>query len=84
MKQKVHIPSGEPAGRITCPDCGNAKDFVEIADKVLVTTHYVQNIDGSFTPEDNETEVFGEVKFICGSCGRDLSAYHSHFLEMSF
>lgn len=83
-QQKVHIPSGEPAGRIICPECGNSKDFVEIAENVLVTTHYQQNVDGSFTPEDNETEVFGEVKFICGGCGNDLSVYHSHFLEMSF
>ncbi|WP_028581126.1 hypothetical protein [Desulfogranum japonicum] len=84
MKKKVQIPVGDPAGRITCNKCGNKKDFVEIAENVLVTTRYTQNSDGSFTPEENDTEVFGAVKFICGQCGEDLSRYHSHFLEMSF
>ena len=82
--KRVQIPTGEPAGRIACQQCGNSKDFVEIAENVLVTTRYVQNSDGSFTPEDNTTEVFGEVKFLCGRCGTDLTHFHAHFLEMSF
>ncbi len=82
--KKVHVPAGEPTGRIVCTGCGNKGEFVEVADGVLVTTRYIQNLDGSFTPEENETEVFGEVKFICGKCGKDLSQYHTHFLEMSF
>jgi hypothetical protein len=61
-----------------------ANDFVEIADNVQVTTHYVQNSDGSFTVEDNSTEILGEVKFLCGQCGADLTRFHGHFLEMSF
>ncbi len=82
--KKVHIPAGEPAGRIACTQCGNNKHFVEIAENVVVTTHYQQNSDGSFTPEDNSTEIFGEVKFLCGKCGADLTRFHAHFLEMSF
>ncbi len=82
--KKVQIPVGDPAGRIICNTCGNNTDFVEIAENVLVTTRYTQNSDGSFTPEENDTEVFGAVKFICGQCGEDLSRYHAHFLEMSF
>ncbi|WP_028583383.1 hypothetical protein [Desulfogranum mediterraneum] len=84
MKNTVQIPAGEPAGRVVCSSCGNKTDFVEIAENVLVTTRYVQNVDGSFTPEENDTEVYGEVKFICGQCGEDLTRYHAHFLEMSF
>ena len=84
MMKKVQIPGGEPAGRVVCNACGNKKDFVEIAENVLVTTRYKQNSDGSFTPEENDTEVFGAVKFLCGKCGEDLTQYHAHFLEMSF
>jgi DNA-directed RNA polymerase subunit M/transcription elongation factor TFIIS len=82
--KKVQIPSGEPAGRIACQQCGNANEFVEIAENVLVTTRYRQNSDGSFTPEESDTEIFGTVKFVCGVCGADLTRFHSHFLEMSF
>ncbi len=82
--QKVKIPSGEPAGRIACNVCGNNRDFVEVAENVLVTTRYVQNSDGSFTPEENDTEIYGGVRFICGKCGEDLSRYHAHFQGMSF
>lgn len=84
MKKKVQIPGGEPAGRVVCNTCGNKSDFVEIAENVLVTTRYKQNSDGSFTPEENDTEIFGAVKFLCGKCGEDLTQYHAHFLEMSF
>jgi DNA-directed RNA polymerase subunit M/transcription elongation factor TFIIS len=82
--KKVHIPTGEPAGRIVCQKCGNNANFVEIAENVVVTTHYLQNSDGSFTPEENSTEILGDVKFICGKCGADMTRFHSHFLEMSF
>jgi len=82
--KKVHIPFGEPAGRIVCPQCGNKKKFIEVAENVLITTHYLQNNDGSFTPEKNSTEIFGEVKFLCDQCGEDMTRFHTHFLEMSF
>ncbi len=82
--KKVRIPKGEPAGRITCHVCGNSADFVEVAENVLVTTHYVQNADGSFTPQENETEIHGEVRLLCGKCGADLTPFHGHFLEMIF
>jgi len=82
--KKVHLPTGEPAGRIVCQQCGNNSNFVEIAENVLVTTHYSQNSDGSFTSEENTTEILGEIKFICGKCGEDMTRFHAHFLEMSF
>lgn len=81
---KVQIPSGKPAGRIICPRCGNAKDFVELASNVLVTNHYIQNSDGSFTPMHNATEVAGEIKLFCGKCSADLSEFQAHFQEMIF
>ena len=84
MPKKVKIPAGEPAGRVQCPACGNKEEFVEVAENVLVTTRYRQNSDGSFTLQDNETEIYGGIKFLCGKCGEDLSRYHTHFLEMSF
>ena len=82
--KKVQIPSGEPVGRIACPHCGNDAEFVETADTVQVTTRYVQNSDGSFTPMENSTEIHGEVQFVCGQCGADLTRFRGHFLEMSF
>ena len=82
--KRVKIPTGEPAGRISCQACGNSTDFVEVAENVLVTTHYVQNADGSFTPQENETEIHGAVRLFCGKCGADLTPFHGHFLEMIF
>jgi hypothetical protein len=82
--KKVRLPDGKPAGRISCPQCGNESNFIEEATDCILTTFYVQNDDGSFTPEDNETEVLGEVKLLCGQCNHDLSQYHLHFQEMIF
>jgi len=81
---KVPIPAGEPAGRIICPHCGNSKNFVEIADNVMLTSHYIQNHDGSFSQVDTETDVAGGVKLFCGQCRADLSVFHHHFREMIF
>ena len=82
--KKVQIPTGDPVGRIICQECGNDTDFIEQADNVTVTTHFIQNTDGSFTPAENTTEIIGEVRFLCGFCGADLSQFHTHFQEMSF
>ncbi len=70
--------------RIICPYCGNDEDFLELAENVTITTRYVQNEDGSFTPVADDTQVFGEIRFNCGKCGADLTKYHKHFLEMLF
>ncbi len=80
----VQVPSGRPAGRIICPRCGNAKDFVEVASNVLLTNHYIQNRDGSFSSVQNETEVIGGVKLFCGRCSTDVSEFHTHFQGMIF
>ena len=82
--KKVKMPSGQPIGRIICPHCGNDKDFIEIARDVIVSTQYLQNKDGSFTPDDSETEVTGKVSLYCGQCNSDLSLFHNHLLEMTF
>jgi len=84
MKQKVKIPTGRPAGHLVCPVCGNTEDFLELAQNVTVTTRYLQNVDGSFSPEENETEIHGEVHLLCGKCSADMTGYHNHFLEMIF
>lgn len=70
--------------RITCPECGNTTEFLEIADGVVLTTRYIQNSDGSFSQEIDESEVLGEVRFYCGECGSDLSQFHKRFVEMLF
>ena len=69
---------------IVCPECGNDTDFIEVADDVIITTRYVQNNDSSFTQEDDESQVLGDIKFFCGECNADLSAFHQRFLEMLF
>ncbi len=73
-----------PSNRLTCPKCGNDKDFYEIAEDVTITTHYVQNIDGSFTPGEDESQILGEIRLICGQCEENLSTFHQHFSEMLF
>lgn len=70
--------------RIVCPECGNDVDFVEVADDVIITTRYVQNDDRSFTQEDDDSQVLGEIKFYCGECNADMSRFHQRFLEMLF
>lgn len=72
------------SARIRCPRCGNDIDFLEVADGVILTTRYVQNDDGSFTQEGDESQILGEIKFYCGECNTDLSPYHERFLEMLF
>ncbi len=69
---------------IKCPNCGNDSDFLEVADDVILTTHYRQNHDGSFTQEGDESQIMGEIKLFCGECNADLSRFHSRFLEMLF
>ena len=70
--------------RIVCPYCGNEKYFYEIAEDVMLTTRYIQNPDGSFTPHSDESRILGEVKLYCGECQADLSKFHDRFLEMLF
>lgn len=82
--KKLQIPTGQTTGRLVCHNCGNEYDFLEIAENVTVTSHYLQNDDGSFTPEESETEILGEVKLYCAVCETDLTRFHSYFLEMIF
>jgi len=82
--KKLQVPTGQSTGRIICPECGNDKDFFEVAENVTVTSRYFQNDDGSFTPEESDTEILGKVRLFCGSCDADLSLFHSYFLEMIF
>ena len=70
--------------RIKCPSCGNDAEFLEVADGVVLTTRYVQNEDGSFSQEGDESQILGEIKFYCGECNADLTEYHQRFLEMLF
>ncbi len=69
---------------IKCPHCGNDREFLEVADNVILTTNYHQNNDGSFTQEGDESQIMGEIKLYCAECNNDLSQFHSRFLEMLF
>lgn len=80
----IQVPSGDPAGRLVCPACGNGSRFIEIAEQVIMTTHFIQNRDGSFSSVDRETDVGGRVKLFCGKCSADISQFHSHLQEMKF
>ena len=88
FKKKVTIPKRPAvypgAGRIVCPFCGNDEEFLEVAENVTITTRYIQNEDGSFSPSADDTEVLGEIRFNCARCGADLTKYHKYFLEMLF
>jgi hypothetical protein len=82
--KKVQVPVGRPFGRIVCPNCGNDQEFVEVARNVVVTTRYVQNDDGSFTPDEGDSEVLGKVGLYCSQCDADMTSFHNHLLEMIF
>ena len=69
---------------IVCPHCGNDRDFLEVADGVVLTTRYVQNEDCSFSQDGDESQILGEIRFYCGECNADLSQYHQRFLELLF
>lgn len=69
---------------LKCPYCGNDKDFLEVCDDVVTTTHYIQNKDGSFTIAEKNSQALGEVKLYCGTCEEDLSSFHQRFSEMIF
>jgi uncharacterized OB-fold protein len=70
--------------RIVCPDCGNNKEFLEVSEGVILTTRFIQNKDGSFSQELDDSQVLGQVKFYCGDCSADLTQFHKRFLEMLF
>jgi hypothetical protein len=70
--------------RIICPNCGNDTDFFEVADSVILTTRYVQNDDGSFSQDGDESQILGEIKLYCAECNVDLSQFHQRFVEMLF
>ncbi len=72
------------ASRIICPNCGNDTDFFEVADGVILTTRYIQNSDGSFSQDSDESQILGEIRFFCADCNEDLTAHHQRFVEMLF
>ena len=82
--KKVQLSTGKPLGRIVCPHCGNDRDFLEVANDVVVTTSYIQNDDGSFTPEESDREVLGKIDLYCSQCENDVSFFHNHLMEMIF
>lgn len=72
------------ARRIVCHRCGNQTYFFEIAEDVTLTTRYIQNPDGSFTPQSDESRICGEIRLYCCECHQDLSHLHRRFVEMIF
>ena len=78
------LPTSGIANRLICPNCGNDESFFELANDVLLTSHYTQNSDGSFSHDSDTTQVNGDVLLFCGSCQEDLSSYHQRFKEMIF
>ena len=83
-KPSSKVVTYSSAQRITCHECGNNKEFLEVSDGVILTTRFIQNKDGSFSQELDDSQVLGQVKFYCGDCGADLTLFHKRFLEMLF
>ena len=79
-----NIPEVSKTVKLTCPVCGNDEDFFEIADNVLLTSRFIQNEDGSFTQDSDDSQILGEIRFFCGECESDLTEFHKYFLEMLF
>ena len=84
MKSLKKEAAHNKAAKISCPVCGNDEDFFEIADGVILTSRFLQNEDGSFTRDGDESQILGEIKFFCGECESDLTLFHQHFLDMLF
>jgi hypothetical protein len=80
----MHIKDRSVANLLSCPACGNNEDFIEVAENVVITTTYLQNPDGSFTPEEDSSQILGPVRLLCGECQEDLTAFHQRFSEMLF
>ena len=83
-KTRPKVATFPSTQRITCPECTNNKEFLEVSDGVILTTRFIQNNDGSFSQELDDSQVLGQVKFYCGDCGADLTHFHKRFLEMLF
>jgi len=83
-KRRSKVVTFPSTQRITCPECGNKKEFLEVSDGVILTTRFIQHSDGSFSQELDDSQVLGQVKFYCGDCGADLTQFHKRFLEMLF
>ena len=65
--------------RVSCPECGNNREFIEIADDVILTTRYVQNEDGSFNQEVDESQIMGDTNGKVMHVGeRDCSIQRRH------
>lgn len=75
---------GQHTRLITCSNCGNDSDFFEVADGVILTSRYVQNSDGSFEQDGDESQILGEVRLFCAECNQDLTSHHQRFVEMLF
>ena len=87
-RRSTHITmprAGWHSGKhLSCPECGNDRHFIEVAHDVTITTSYVQNSDGSFTPRSDDSTINGDVKLYCGLCYADLSQHYRRFAEMIF
>ena len=73
------------SNRLTCPFCGNDDEFFQIAEDAIITTYFRQNTDGSFTQEENDSQILGDIKLFCGSCEEELPPeFLERFTEMVF
>lgn len=84
MENRNKLPEIRKTVKITCPVCGNDEDFFEVADNVVLTNRFIQNEDGSFTQDSDDSQILGEIRFFCGECESDLTEFHKYFLEMLF
>lgn len=78
------VKKNKIVNRLSCPYCDNDADFFEVAEDAIITTYYAQNQDGSFTANDQSSEILGSVHLYCGSCGENLDSFHERFREMIF
>lgn len=70
--------------RLVCPHCQNDTEFIEVAEDAVITTSYNQNKDGSFTANDQSSEILGNIRLYCGNCGESLDEFYERFREMLF
>ena len=78
------MPQKAVANLLKCPQCGNQRDFLEVIENEIITNHYSQNPDGSFSFNEQSSQSTGTSSLYCAVCEEDLSGFLDRFLEMIF
>lgn len=66
--------------KIVCPYCNNSEDFYEVIENATILISYIQTSEGTLEPIEEDVEILGPVKFVCGVCNADLTEIKNRYL----